>query len=256
MTLAIVKSDVETIQGLMTARKGSSLVKARLQRNVLGLAPTYSRDNLWQRILTCLLTTQQPSGPGTAVNRFIKQNPFPLALTVLRDGSAERLVIETLSQFGGIRRYKNIANEADYNLRWLRSGGWTTIETEFVNLAELRSRTPRFEDITIERRSARLARKYLKGFGPKQARNLWQMLGLTRFEIPLDSRVTKWISSHLLLSKSINFTPRSLVRQSDYELTLDGIQALCREADILPCLLDAAIFSSYDREWQSEELIY
>ena len=29
----------------------------------------------------------------------------------------------------------------------------------------------------------------LAGFGPKQARNLLQGLGLTRYEIPIDSRI-------------------------------------------------------------------
>src|SRR3712207_8726784 len=34
----------------------------------------------------------------------------------------------------------------------------------------------------------------LKGFGPKQSRNLLQGLGLTRYEIPIDIRITRWFN--------------------------------------------------------------
>jgi hypothetical protein len=36
-----------------------------------------------------------------------------------------------------------------------------------------------------------------KGVGPTQARNLLQSLGLTWYEIPLDSRVVRWLRDRL-----------------------------------------------------------
>ena len=35
----------------------------------------------------------------------------------------------------------------------------------------------------------------LAGFGPKQARSLWQCMGVTQYEIPLDSRIADWVRS-------------------------------------------------------------
>ena len=45
-----------------------------------------------------------------------------------------------------------------------------------------------------ERHAAEFIDKQLKGFGPKQSRNLLQWLGPSRYEIPLDSRITKWLN--------------------------------------------------------------
>ena len=40
-----------------------------------------------------------------------------------------------------------------------------------------------------------------------------------------------------------------------YAFILDVIQHLCRESGIYPCILDAAIFTSYDKDECSEDII-
>lgn len=45
-----------------------------------------------------------------------------------------------------------------------------------------------------ERHAVRFIDEHYQGFGPKQSRNLLQGLGLSRFEIPIDSRITKWLN--------------------------------------------------------------
>jgi hypothetical protein len=77
-----------------------------------------------------------------------------------------------------------------------------------------------------------------EGIGPKQSRNLWQWLGLTRYEIPLDSRVTRWINKHL----SFRVETAALADPAYYEMMLDHIQTLCKRAGVLPCVFDAAAF--------------
>lgn len=40
-----------------------------------------------------------------------------------------------------------------------------------------------------------------------------------------------------------------------YHFVLDGIQELCEKAQVYPCLLDAAIFSSFDKNaWTMENV--
>ena len=86
-------------------------------------------------------------------------------------------------------------------------------------------------------------------FGPKQARNLLQGLGLTKHEIPLDSRIANWLKEFGFAvenPESAFLTPRS------YERILDSIHELCRRCDVLPCILDAAIFASSDGDGWDE----
>jgi len=40
-----------------------------------------------------------------------------------------------------------------------------------------------------------------------------------------------------------------------YEFVLDAVQALCRKAKVYPCLLDAAIFASFDKGGWTEETV-
>ena len=99
----------------------------------------------------------------------------------------EALALERIRAVGGLRFGPKISAELGENLRRLRAGAWSTIERV---LAELE----RPHAASHERAAAHSLDATLIGIGPKQARNLLQMLGLTRFEIPLDSRVMKWLS--------------------------------------------------------------
>ena len=95
-------------------------------------------------------------------------------------------------------------------------------------------------------RSATIIMGSLKGFGPKQSRNLLQALGLTRYEIPIDSRITKWLNH---FGFPIKLSAAALADPNYYNFVLDGFQKLCEAADIYPCVMDAAIFASSDTDW-------
>ena len=90
------------------------------------------------------------------------------------------------------------------------------------------------------------------GLGPKQSRNLLQALGLTCYEVPIDSRVTKWLND---FGFPIPLSPAGLADRNYYKLVSSGIQALCAAAEVKPCLLDAAIFSSFDNgRWNAANM--
>lgn len=67
-------------------------------------------------------------------------------------------------------------------------------------------------------------------------------MGLTRFEIPLDSRVTRWLNENCATKIDAN----RLGQLKYYESALDGVQAICEKARVLPCELDAAAFDYED----------
>jgi len=131
------------------------------------------------------------------------------------------------------------------NLRDLNAGGWEQVELHGRVLSETRSRPADWSGFELSLEREMNAAKYMKryrGLGLKQSRNFWQWLGLTRFVCVLDSRVKKWCCSNLE-GRWIIF---DLDRSADYLNMADSIRALCREAGVLPCLFDAAVFSTFE----------
>jgi len=240
------RGDIEAVRELFESQKNKELFNERYKWNVRKLPDEHTKGNFWHVMVGCLLTSQQKSRPKSAVSKFLDIKPFPLSLELCEKNSSIEYMSGILTEFGGIRYSKNIAKFTDENLKWLNSGGWKNIANEAEKLANLRRYEAKFEDINQERIAANFIKENLKGFGPKQSRNLWQLLGYTRFEIPLDSRVIKWLNSNNIFPMKITSTALSDINY--YEMVLDWIQKLCVDAYVLPCMLDAAIFSSYDDE--------
>ena len=240
----IEEKDIHHIKEFVESQSGKSFVKNRIVRNVEGDIPDFNRGIFWKEMISCLLTTQQRSGPKSFVTRFICTDPFPLNLNECENKSnLKEFVEDTITNFGGLWRAKAIGDEVLCNFKRLENGGWQEIEAIAKVLVENRRRSPRFDDKCIERKAAKIAIDKLKGFGPKQSRNLWQSLGLTRFEIPVDSRITKWFNKNgfpFMLSAG------ALSDENYYNFVMGGIQKACKESEVYPCVLDAAIFASFD----------
>lgn len=246
--------DARCIRDLVRLQGERSFVRNRIRKNVNGPVPEFTRDRFWHGMMACLLTTQQRSGPGSAVTRFISTTPFLLRLSACSaQNDVASFVAEIITQFGRLRRANKIGAAAHENLAWLRRGGWTEIQDLAAALLECRCRGPRDADTSVERAAARVVMAKMREFGPKQSRNLWQCLGLTRFEIPIDSRITKWLNSN---GFPVRLSAAPLADPDYYEFVMDGVQELCRACDVLPCVLDAAIFASYDQEWPESEWIW
>lgn len=243
----IEEDDVAKVKDFFARHKDSPFVRNRIIRNVDRSAPKVTRDLFWEAMISCLLTTQQRSGPQSAVTRFISTDPFPLTYKVSSSQSdLSQFVSKTITHFGGIRRGNKIADEVSENLKWLETGGWQRVMTIADSLENS-------EGIQVERESAEFIVDNLKGFGPNQARNLLQSLALTKFEIPVDSRIIKWLNE---FGFPIKLSSAGLTDKNYYNFILDGVQLLCERSGISPCALDAAIFSSFDTEWPEDRLIW
>ena len=109
------------------------------------------------------------------------------------------------------------------------------------------------ENLADEREVANFIDDTFWGFGPKQSRNLLQMLGLTRYVIPIDSRVLKWMND---IGFPIPSSSGLLAYRDYFEFIEDGLNELCSRAGIHPCILDAAVFGSFDgdngADWTEE----
>jgi hypothetical protein len=52
---------------------------------------------------------------------------------------------------------------------------------------------------------------------------------------------------------AVRLSAQALSDADYYDTVSDGVQALCKKAGVFPCVLDAAIFSSFDEsDWESE----
>jgi len=240
LDLQINQSDRDTAQQLVLAMQNSRIVQERLTINVKGTAPDADDERIWREIIACLLTSQQRSDADSPINRVLRAKPFPLTLQRCKD-EAQEYVIQVLQDAKGIRFAARIAKNAALNLQKLENGEWDNLRKWEAKLRSQLAQYPIFEHYVLERKAARYMDKTFKGFGPKQSRNFWQSLGLTRYEFVLDSRVMNWLRE---LDSSFPIPGDALADEDFYAWLSDILrEELCVPAGIFPCVLDAAIFS-------------
>jgi hypothetical protein len=243
----IEDSDIQKMKLFYDAQKNNAFVINRIERNVKRVLPEFSKEIFWKAMISCLITTQQRAGPDSAVTRFICANPFPLHYALCMGADRlDKLVEDTITNFGGLRRGKTIGEEVQYNYSWLEDKGWNIIYGIVDDLKDN-------QNIEKERQAAETIAESLKGFGPKQSRNLLQSLGITKYEIPVDSRITKWLTD---FGFPVRLSATALSDRNYYNFVLDGFQRLCEACEIYPCVMDAIIFSSFDEEWPEDKLIW
>ena len=241
--LMIEPEDIEVVHHLLGELKAHPFVMARKERNVATPAPVLSRDDFWQVQIMCLVTTQNKSGAGSAVDNFLSSQPFPLSLEKCRAAQDINGLIENTFSKLRIRRWIVSSGFAQQNFSALKQGGWDILEKWQERLLVQRNNTPSPSHYTLERKAAQDVQKLFRGLGPKQSRNFWQDLGLTRYEIPLDSRIMRWLNKYIEF-----YTPSSgLADERFYCQIMDALRELALKARVLPCMLDAAIFASFEK---------
>jgi len=243
----IEESDIQKIKKFFNKNKDNPFVLERINRNLKKKNINLSKNAFFKTMVVCLLTTQQRSGPDSIVTKFINKKPFPLQYEDCKNqNNLKEYVLNILNSHSGLRRKNRIADEIVTNLQILEHGLWETIFKRFKNLLSNNS-------VQTERETAIFISKNLKGFGPKQSRNLLQSLGLTIYEIPIDSRIIKWLNE---FGFPIKLTSIALSDHNYYNFVSDGFQELCKSCGIKPCVMDAVIFSSYDNHWTEENVVW
>lgn len=243
----IEDDDIRKVELFYESQKNNPFVLNRIERNVKKILPQFTNELFWEAMISCLLTTQQRSGPNSSVTKFICTKPFPLSYSKCKTShNLQKTVEETITDFRGLRRGKTIGEEVEANFRWLEVNGWKTVHEIVDEMTKKQTKE-------IERKSAEIIIDKLKGFGPKQSRNLLQSLGLTKFEIPVDSRITKWLQA---FGFPMKLSATALSDRNYYNFVLDGFQKICEACGIFPCVMDAAIFSSFDEEWPEDKLVW
>lgn len=244
----ISPEDVARLTTLIDSQSKNALVRARRERNLAKSKPRVTRERFWRAMVSMRLTTRQKSGPESFVARLIREKPFPLGYkAVLGARHPEMFIAKALRAAGGIRFADKIASELSQNFSLLEASEWAPTLEQCNRLTRL---VPR--DVEIE--VAEHVQKHFLGFGPKQSRNVLQSLGLTRYEIPIDSRLTDWLNE---FGFPVRLSAGALQDANYYRFISDGIHMLCERSGVLPCVFDAAVFALRDSaDWTDENVIF
>lgn len=246
-TWSIEPTDIDKVTAFVKGHRDNPFVQARIDRNLRADKPAIVQDEVWKVLVGCLLTTQQRSGPNSPVSRFMDAKPFPLSFQACCEQSdMDVFSQQALMRFGGLRRFSIIGRELAANLAFLVNGGW---KPTLDHLDDVRLRS----SPQTERRAADFLDDHFKGIGPKQARNWLQWLGVSRYETPIDSRITRWLNN---FGFPLRLSAKALFDRNYYNLVTEGFQKLAEACGIVPCVLDAVIFASYDGdEWTEENVV-
>jgi len=241
--------DIGKVKQLIKDHRKDRFVVDRIRRNVGLGRPSITPSRCWHVHMMCLLTTRQRSGPKSPVYQFLASEPFALDLaTVRREKRNAKYVATVLKKFGGIQRYNDIGTEVSDNLQWFDGGEWKALKARLNSLSTRRGYKP-------ERDTAMWLSDNFTGFGPKQSRNFLQALGLTRYEIPIDSRVTDWLRNDFKFPLAVG--SKALNDPDYYGFVNDAIREMCKEVGTYPCVLDAVLFSRVDKgSWEGVKPIF
>ncbi len=226
---------------LVEQNKNKPLAAQRLAQNVLRLEPLdLSEENIWRVLVGCNVTTQQRSGPNSAVSKFLQSDSPALDLNRCKGSRNVQVLIEKECAKARLRRSTIIGGYLAQTLDNLENKrGWEELQTQ---LASLEKGTTLQTERDI---AAYLSSGKFPGLGLKQSRNFLQSIGLSRYEVPLDSRVLKRLREF-----GANFVPSgsAMVDEAVYLFVQDLVQRIAKELDIYPCELDACIFDSFGGE--------
>jgi hypothetical protein len=233
----VTRKDVRLLRSFIRAYRDDRFVRQRYRRNVRRVGVRVSKPAFWRCLFGALATTQQPSGKGTPIDALNHTRPFPLRYAVcIRQRDLESYALRILRRYG-LRRGPTIARQLSENLELLEGGMWTEL---LPRLRALRDHPGQRK----ERELAHFLADHFTGLGPKQSRNLLQNMGLSRYEVPLDSRFVRWLRD---FGFPVPVSAAALADPEYYEFVLDAIQELCRKGRVFPCILDAVVFTSFDR---------
>src|SRR4051812_21240637 len=121
----VLPRDVARVRAIVEQQQSTPLVQERINVNLRKRKPRVSRDRFWSALVSALLTSQQRSGPGSPVSRFIRVRPHPIGYTVChRQRTLSTFLQMTLAGYGGIRFSTKLSAELASNYAFLQGGGW------------------------------------------------------------------------------------------------------------------------------------
>ncbi len=152
----ISAKELERWRSLVEENKANIFVKVRERRNVSRKNVVLSKNALWRAHVMCQVTTQQRSGPGSLVSKFLDSNSGALKYGDCAKSSDLESLFETQLSAAKLRRINIITRQLCEVFRGLENGGWDDL---IKQLKTIRKCTNQHN----EREVARYIEKKFKG---------------------------------------------------------------------------------------------
>ncbi len=253
LTWKFTQEEIQYVREMVEHQKKNNWwVQEREERNIdLETAPrSIERDEMWLKQLICQFTTQQRSSKGPVPDFFdLPLSPLSWQACSEHEDNLYAFVQSTMFEHNLKRFNEKIPKQISANYWKLKEGGWKEVEEWAAKLIIQRKQEPDWGHRDLEEQAANFINWNYSGFGQKQARNFWQMLGLTRFVFVLDSRIGNWTREHLHITNQSEYFNQafwSTQSRGYYAFVSEILGQLCREAKVLPCMFDAAAFAEGD----------
>jgi thermostable 8-oxoguanine DNA glycosylase len=227
-------SDINRIRDFVKKYKNPNVEKI-INRNIDHVNRVIDKDSLLRAMLICLMSSEADSYPESKIEQIFRKKPFLLSYEYLfKVSNIEYAFQETFQTFGVTKYLKKFPRYFSTNFDFLVETNWD-LESEINRSFE--------HELTKydERKLADRVDKSFKGFGSKEARSFLLALGVTKYEIPIDYKLIKWLKNS---DFPIKFSKIALQDILFYHFVSDGIQKLCEISEIYPCVLYASIISS------------
>ncbi|NKB32636.1 MAG: hypothetical protein GKR91_06015 [Pseudomonadales bacterium] len=232
---SITDFDIEKWRKFVKTVKNTKKVKERIEKNVKRKRIILSKKKIWYVIVGCQITTQQRSDEGSKVDLFLKSKSFVHNFDRYKKTKSKITAVKNELVTYGIGKNKQISEYLKEIYDLLEGGDWVIL---IESLKSLKKNTT----IRKERETAKYVTRY-KGLGNKQSRNFLQWLGVSKFEIPIDSRVTNKMKK--MVCEFVP-SPSALQDISTYLFLENSLQIISKKLYIHPCVLDACMFIEND----------
>lgn len=209
-------------------------VANRIARNINSQGLLINRDTILHALLYSMLLPNQKHSSDSPITTFFQKSPSPfLYITIVNVPDVKKYVFDTFKKHGITLDINKSPEYFAHNFHLLESTNWALLDILIKKLCQKGGKQ-------AEREIADYVDTMFKGFGAIEARIFLQYLGLTKYEIPIDSIVSDWLNN---FGFPVKLSTTALQDRNYYHFVSDGIQLLCKKANVYPCVLEAAIHS-------------
>jgi thermostable 8-oxoguanine DNA glycosylase len=227
-------SDINRIRDFVKKYMNPNVEKI-INKNINHIDRVIDKDSLLKAMLICLMSSETDSYPASKIEQIFTKKPFLLNCQYLfKVSNIELAFQETFQTFGVTKFLKKVPKYFSTNFDFL-------VETDWALESEINRSLDHELTKYDERKLADMVDRSFKGFGSKEARSFLLALGVTKYEIPIDYKLLKWLKA---FDFPITFSNIALQDIFFYHFVSDGIQKLCEISEIYPCVLYASIVSS------------
>lgn len=227
----INEDDINKIVDFVNQQSGEHLAN-RIARNINFQGLLINKDTILHSLLYSLLLSNREQDNLLHIDTIVQSTRYNFQYLTIKDvPDIKSYVPEILKMHGLAIDLKKVPECFAYNFDLLESKNWTLLDMLIRKLCIKESRK-------AEREIADYIETMFKGFGATEARIFLQTLGLTKFEMPIDSVVSNWLNN---FGFPVRLSPIALQDPDFYHFVSEGIQLLCKRADVYPCVLEAAI---------------